>query len=1480
MSKLKYPDNSRLAHITKEAVASAILQQTYNSLRGAGPQGQIIYREKPAKVLHTQFLLPRRKPSTTAASYFEKEDVSSPAHIGTIGLTFQIANRHDRTIAISIRACIYVRILPSTADLAERPLVFRLSKQARRVILRHRRDALRRAEEQNKAVLGNEGRKSPAWLDIKNGATEAAENAALVELGISPASLKNVEKKDSVVSILAERDEEPADDDPTVGVEATTNDGSEPDTVADDGDPTGAAIEIERPASRRDATPSGDSDTLKAFEFVVRPGGTNAPPEILIEREQIPQKWLRVPVDLGTLQIDLAKDEVSIAQTVADFNGRMQRRIDEVVDAWEKDSNPETGGLLWAFPAGGGMRSRTITPSEVLAWDNTLTVLRTNRRVARPRILPVLEFENLEDPLHPDERTIRIILANESDLIDSKQAEARECDCSLYQVELSVQFPPDLHRPISLERIAPSYRYNRYLTHDALGINCGIRRRRLVDPYVLETTALPIYCQPLIKQFEISPAPEFARLAEADGGLEVLQQLLSAYDDWLETVIASKPFESALDPVLQARDYAREKQQFESVDLPQWQAERNAMARGVQIIEHAVRARQSGKPQDHVEVIPLTAWRFMNQTFREFWQRRNKTVTQWRLFQLAFIVAQIPAIVSRLDYWSSNPLAFSEGDEREAALLYFSTGGGKSESFFGLLVFSLAFDRLRGKRRGITALVRYPLRLLTSQQAYRLSQVLAAAQRVRWSWNEHGYDLSGHPFEIGFWVGGNNTPNSQHARGVSDIPRLQESWDELPLRRGNYAVYLKKWSRLPSCPFCNGTLQDGDKKYSSVGLRRFSDGLEERLAHLCFNRECDWNRKHGAKHNPHPLPIHVMDTDIYAYAPCVLLGTVDKLALIGQSSRTIARVLGMFGFAAWHHTVSDRLFSPYTREQFGKGPQASGCEPVFPFYSSGKQLFFDPYPLLEVQDEAHLLDESLGTFSGLFETTFQHALRTLAPLHGTNVVSANGKVRAPRIVAASATVTHPARQIDQIYQRSVVLFPQPGPDLYESFYARLSDPASNDAVRNGSANAEHRTPTRRRYVSLMTNGRTHTAATVAVLSAFHLRITQLLRSLIEGDDAARWLVRKQMAEALPDDIFQAGHRDALLDPQTDHAQIAGIINLNRIALLYVTNKKGGDNVKAALQDVVRRDHRLAGFDVPGVKTELITGAIDAGLIGAIVTEATSIPSAGTDFSMEQIQDSLRCVIATSAISHGVDVDEFNMMFFAGQPADIAEYIQASSRIGRAHVGTSILIPTPQQRRDRYIVEIHDIFHRFLERMIDAAPVERWAENAINRTLASFLQLKLCGVDYIKKMNAAGTDADRSALAEPDKVGEIGDRSRSDHINLLDELRKFVTDGIGLYHATSPINKTFYEQRIQDLFDQATSAMEQSNWRTETLDMFFRQPGCALSRPMTSLRDVNDAGLIEGGYGTGSDRIKRSDLGRVMSALMKGNNNWAAGEAGE
>ena len=227
MASLTYPNTGDLKHTTKEAVASAILHQTYDRLRGAGPTGRIIYREKPAKVLHTQQLLPRRQPSQTATSYLEKEDVTSPAHIATVGLTFQIANRRDKSISVSIRACIYLRILPTANDLAVEPVKFRLSQDARRVILRYRREALRRAEDQNRALLGPEGRRNAAWPDIKKRASDEADNAALLELGISPASLEGTERRETFVSILHEEDEGMSSDDPSVDDTALASSPSE-----------------------------------------------------------------------------------------------------------------------------------------------------------------------------------------------------------------------------------------------------------------------------------------------------------------------------------------------------------------------------------------------------------------------------------------------------------------------------------------------------------------------------------------------------------------------------------------------------------------------------------------------------------------------------------------------------------------------------------------------------------------------------------------------------------------------------------------------------------------------------------------------------------------------------------------------------------------------------------------------------------------------------------------------------------------------------------------------------------------------------------------------------------------------------------------------------------------------------------------------------------------------------------------------------
>src|SRR5262249_22474078 len=162
-------------------------------------------------------------------------------------------------------------------------------------------------------------------------------------------------RQDALVSILAEQDEEPAADDPSVNDDPQ----SAPDVVRADepaGDSSTAVDALELP----DRGPAvAYSDTLRAFEFAVGPDTTDARPDALIEREQIPQKWLRVDVDLGALRIDLSQGADAVDLAVDEFNTEMRNRIERAIDAWLADSDPNAGGALWAFPEGHGMQSRT-----------------------------------------------------------------------------------------------------------------------------------------------------------------------------------------------------------------------------------------------------------------------------------------------------------------------------------------------------------------------------------------------------------------------------------------------------------------------------------------------------------------------------------------------------------------------------------------------------------------------------------------------------------------------------------------------------------------------------------------------------------------------------------------------------------------------------------------------------------------------------------------------------------------------------------------------------------------------------------------------------------------------------------------------------------------------------------------------------------------------------------------------------------------
>jgi hypothetical protein len=290
---------------------------------------------------------------------------------------------------------------------------------------------------------------------------------------------------------------------------------------------------------------------------------------------------------------------------------------------------------------------------------------------------------------------------------------------------------------------------------------------------------------------------------------------------------------------------------------------------------------------------------------------------------------------------------------------------------------------------------------------------------------------------------------------------------------------------------------------------------------------------------------------------------------------------------------------------------------------------------------------------------------------------------------------------------------------------------------------------------------------------------------------------------------------------------------------------------AAENDTAGRIHEDADIaEFSGLSSRLISGALSAAEIEDVIQLAEERPEPGDSLSPIFNEDLLRSVVATSAISHGVDVDEFNTMFFAGMPSDPAEYIQSSSRVGRTHVGCSILLPTPQRRRDRYIMETHDQYHRFLERMIRPAAINRWAESALIRTLPSLMQMYFIAVVELKELVEAA-DHNKTNVNNYERLHSILTLiNRNGPLEIKSRLSEFVFDCVGLNHKTfaPPAVEEFKaivnNELLESFFEIVSSKHDEG---VEGLREFFEELDARETKikrlPMTSLRDVDPAGRI-------------------------------------
>lgn len=642
----------------------------------------------------------------------------------------------------------------------------------------------------------------------------------------------------------------------------------------------------------------------------------------------------------------------------------------------------------------------------------------------------------------------------------------------------------------------------------------------------------------------------------------------------------------------------------------------------------------------------LDAFRIANRAMAEAGRRRRALERhcrpdeveppQWRSFQLAFVLMNLRGIVDP-----------AHADREIVDLLFFPTGGGKTEAYLGLAAFTLVLRRLRrpdASSAGVAVLMRYTLRLLTLDQLGRAATLICALERERERAPER---LGPWPFEIGLWVGRAATPNRMGRKGDND-PNTARA------KTIRFMHDDRKPSPIPieECPWCGERF-----RRNSFQLWPSTDQPTE-LRVNCLSRDCDFSRGRS-------LPILGVDEPIYRRLPCFMIATVDKFAAMPWTGP-----VGNF-FGGADHADVHGFYGP--------------CDPA----GTGKRL---PQPLappeLIIQDELHLISGPMGTMVGLYET----ALDALC----TREIDGH-RIR-PKIVASTATVRRAGKQIRALFDRHTVeVFPPPGPDRRDSFFAYTESTATSPARLYLGIAAQGRTP----KVILL---RTYLALLGAGQQAWLEAGGALGSAGGTGDPGS--------ASSAAGGALGA----AAINPADPYMTLLGYFNSLRE--LGGSRRIVEDEVTSRLMHYAERrrvgeptglfaDRKIA-YDVVELTSRVPTNEV-----------AEARRRLGLDFTAK---DHVDVAIATNMISVGLDIPRLGLMVVLGQPKTTAEYIQATSRVGRdpSRPGLIVTLFNIHRPRDRSHYERFGAYHQSFYRSVEATSVTPFSPRALDRGLAGTL----------------------------------------------------------------------------------------------------------------------------------------------------------------
>lgn len=343
----------------------------------------------------------------------------------------------------------------------------------------------------------------------------------------------------------------------------------------------------------------------------------------------------------------------------------------------------------------------------------------------------------------------------------------------------------------------------------------------------------------------------------------------------------------------------------------------------------------------------------------------------WRPFQLAFLLLSLVSITE------DNEDNLPDHDRNLVDLIWFPTGGGKTEAYLGLTAFTIFYRRLTKASdvcNGTTVIMRYTLRLLTADQFNRAATLICACELIRKQRN----DLGEERITIGLWVGNNAAPNK-----LDDAKKFAEGLED----KSNPDFAKNSKFQIIKCPWCGESLLPKeisvDKKYLYTGkhgyvIQKTKSGAASSMFIKCMNDKCTF-----CTSSPNEcLPVAVVDEVLYKAPPTLLFATVDKFAML-----------------PW-------------KEEPGK------------FFGIGTK---NRAPELIIQDELHLISGALGTIVGLYESAIDYLCQYQS-----------GGVK-PKIIASTATIRRAAEQCKSLYNREMRQFPSPGLKSSDSFFAKEAD---------------------------------------------------------------------------------------------------------------------------------------------------------------------------------------------------------------------------------------------------------------------------------------------------------------------------------------------------------------------------------------------------------------------------------------------------------